>query len=145
MRTCCICYEKVPCSHPKLPCNHDIHVNCLRKWYQEDHTNDVAHHATCPMCRRHVRIYPSTRRSAYVADLHVSFTELVLHNVEYPSVNGILDIAKFAIDHKCMLIRMFPEIYPVIQMKVEAIRDHIEDFKDELDEDDIEFFLTAQV
>ena len=60
-RTCCICYENVPCTHPHtVCCKQPIHTSCLQKCH--GHFNEIA----CPMCRARLTIYPNTRGNKHI-------------------------------------------------------------------------------
>jgi len=60
-RTCCICYENVPCTHPRtLCCKQPIHTHCLHKCRGKFNT------IPCPMCRKELTRYPNTRSNEHI-------------------------------------------------------------------------------
>lgn len=45
---CAVCIDEIKDSVRKLPCGHIFHSQCIEQWL-------TTHHASCPMCKRHLK------------------------------------------------------------------------------------------
>jgi hypothetical protein len=58
-RNCCICLEKGS-KNVKLPCKHDFHPRCIKKWFNmqvhQAHEKRKVPKINCPLCKKEVEI-----------------------------------------------------------------------------------------
>jgi hypothetical protein len=86
-RNCCICLEKGS-KNVKLPCKHDFHPRCIKKWFNmqvhQAHEKRKVPKINCPLCKKEVEI---------MYNLSISISLVIGKNDDYNDATNLADEA----------------------------------------------------